>query len=106
MVNNVILVGRITSLGENIEHLEALGIPNTTELKVAVTRNYKNDQGEYETDFITCRLAGSIATNTLEYCKVGDVVGIKGRLENENDTKQTLIVIVEKITFLSSKKED
>ena len=38
-----------------------------------------------------------------EYCKKGDIVGVKGRLENVNDV---LIVKAEKITFLSSRTQD
>lgn len=34
-----------------------------------------------------------------EYCKVGDLVGVKGRIQSSN------ILVVEKVTFLSSKKE-
>ena len=50
-----------------------------------------------------------IAQRTSDYCKKGDLVGIKGRVETYNyDTehgrKYITEVIVEKITFLSSKK--
>ena len=50
-----------------------------------------------------------IAINTTEYCHSGDVVGIKGRLQNrsyedeENNKKYITEVIAEKVTFLSSK---
>lgn len=37
--------------------------------------------GEYETDFINCVLWDSVAKSTSEYCKKGDIVGIKGRLQ-------------------------
>jgi single-strand DNA-binding protein len=53
-------------------------------------------------------LWNNIAINTCEYCHVGDVVGIKGRLqtrsyEDENKEKKFIMeVIAEKVTFLSS----
>ena len=46
-------------------------------LTIGVPRPYKNDKGEYDTDFIQCKLWQGIARNTSEYCKKGDLVGIK-----------------------------
>ena len=66
----------------------------------------------YETDFIDCELWNAVANNTAEYCKKGDVIGVKGRLQtqlyNKEDgsTVKTTKVVAEKITFLSSKKEN
>ena len=51
-----------------------------------------------------------MATNTKEYCKKGDIVGVKGRIESrvyekDDEKKYTTEVIAEKITFLSSNKQ-
>ena len=72
-------------------------------------RNKKN--GEYESDFIRCILWDAIATSTSEYCKKGDIVGIKGRIqvtqyEQNNEKKYLTEVVAEKVTFLSSKKQE
>ena len=54
----------------------------------------------------------NIAENSATYCGKGDIVGVKGRVqsrtvEKEEGKKEYLIeIIAEKITFLSSKKED
>lgn len=53
----------------------------------------------------------SVAKSTVEYCKKGDIVGIKGRIqsnvvENENEKKYYFDVIAERVTFLSNKKEE
>ena len=61
----------------------------------------KNNERIYETDFIDCQLFGSVAKNTIEYCNTGDIVGVKGRLENHNNET---IIIADKLTFLTSKK--
>ncbi len=108
-MNNVVLVGRLTKDPE----ITTCKNPDTkkTVITVAVTRNYKNQDGIYETDFIRCVLWNAIASSTCEYCHKGDIVGIKGRLETsnyENDKKDRVYVtevIVEKITFLSSNAE-
>ena len=107
-MNNVVLVGRLTS---NPEVVDKSG-KKVISVNIAVSRNYKNSDGIYETDFIKCVLWNAIADATSEYCKVGDVVGIKGRLqssnyEDENGKKHyAMEVVAEKITFLSSKKTD
>ncbi len=69
--------------------------------KLAVPRSYKNENGEYETDFIPCVLWNTIAVSTCEYCKKGDLVGVKGRIQNIADKIE---IIAERVTFLSSKE--
>ena len=102
MLNQVILVGRIVKNPEIIENEE--GKKNCV-ITLAVPRSYKNADGEYETDFIDCKLWAGIAETTAEYCKKGDLVGIRGKIETTiNDDKKTTIIAAEKITFLSSSK--
>ena len=102
MLNQVILVGRLTKDLEvkELEDGRARGI-----LTLAIPRSYKNAEGEYETDFVECIVWDSIAKNTNEYCKQGDIIGVKGRLETvNNDDKYITNIIAEKVTFLSSRK--
>ena len=96
MLNQLIIVGRLT---KDIEFEE-----NKAKLTLACPRPFKNDDGMYDTDFIDCVLWNNLAKTTAEYCKKGDIVGIKGRLSKlpNEETK----VIAEKVTFLSSKKGD
>lgn len=96
MLNQVVLVGHLTIDPEIKERKECV-------ITLAVPRNFKNIDGEYETDFIPCRLYGNIAENTVEYCKKGDLIGIKGRVQS---TDNGIEIITEKVTFLSSKKAD
>lgn len=108
MLNQVILVGRLV---RNPEVKETENNGKLSRITLAVPRSYKNINGEYETDFIDCILWKNIAENTAEYCKKGDVVGVKGRLQSsvyEKDGQKiyTIELIGEKVTFLSSKKSD
>lgn len=108
MHNVVYLIGRLTedptlkSIGEEKDMLT---------INLAVQRSYKNENGIYETDFIRCILWNGIAKNTSEYCYKGDLVGVKGRLqtrkyEDENkEDKYITEVIVDKVSFLASKRE-
>lgn len=108
MLNQIILVGRLVKDVElKKEEEKKFAI-----MTLAIPRSYKNENGEYDTDFIDCILWNGIAENTSEYCRKGDVVGVKGRvqsrtIENEDGTKTNKIEIVaEKVTFLSSKKSE
>ena len=83
-----------------------------TNVTLAVPRSFKNSEGQYETDFISCVLWKGIAENTVEYCKKGDLVGIKGRIQSRNieideeTKKQVVEVVAEKVTFLSSRNKE
>ncbi len=108
-LNQVVLVGRLV---ENPTVTETENGKKYTFINLAVPRSFKSADGTYETDFIRCVLWNGIATNTSEYCQMGDVVGIKGRLQNRKyedaDKNQKYIteVIAERVTFLSSNKKD
>ena len=110
MLNQVVLVGRLAKNPEVIEHENN---KKRSSIDLAVSRGFKNKEGIYETDFIKCVLWNGIAENTCEYCKKGDVVGIKGRLQTRSyekgkEKKYITEVIAEKVTFLSkgNKKEE
>ena len=90
MLNQVVVVGRIYSMENG-------------ELVMAVPRSYKNENGEYDTDYIDVRLSDAIEKNVLTYCEKGDLVGVKGRLESDVNK---MFVVAEKVTFLSSRKKD
>lgn len=99
MLNQTVLVGRLT---KDIEVQEMEG-KKVAYITIAVQRSYKNEEGIYETDFVPVILWNAIATNVAEYCKKGDLVGVKGRTESDNNG---ICIVADKITFLSSKKED
>ena len=105
MLNQVVLVGRLTS---DLEAKELEDGKKVTNMTLAIPRSFKNADGEYETDFVECTLWNNIAENTAEYCKKGDIVGVKGRLQTSNYEKEDgskvfkLDVVAEKVTFLSS----
>lgn len=109
MLNQIVMVGRLVSDPELKETESGKKVSNLT---LAVPRSYKNENGEYDTDFVDCTLWTGVAESTAEYCKKGDLIGIKGRVqtdsyENSDGKKQkTMRVVAEKVTFLSSKSKD
>lgn len=109
MLNQVVLVGRLT---KNPEVIQTDSGPKRSIINIAVSRSFKNSAGLYESDFFNCILWNGIAENTCEYCKKGDIVGVKGRLQSseyddENGKRHFVTeVIAEKVTFLSSKTKE
>ena len=80
-MNRVVLIGRLT---------KDIDVRYTTTQKVvatfslAVTREFKNPQGEYETDFFNIVMWGKpaeLAGNTL---KKGNKIAIDGRIQNRS----------------------
>lgn len=108
MLNQFVIVGRLV---RDPELHETESGKKVTTITVAIPRSYKNSNGEYETDFIDCVLWAGVAQNTTEYCKKGDLLGIKGRVQSrivEKDAKKNYLIemIAEKITFLSNKSKN
>jgi len=107
MLNQIVIVGRLV---RDPELKKSEGGSDYTNITLAVPRSYKNVDGQYDTDFISCKLWDGIASNVNEYCKKGDLLGIKGRIETRNYEKDEKInyiteLIAEKITFLSSNRQ-
>ncbi len=108
MLNQVVLVGRLV---KDPELVESDSNKKMSRITIAIPRSFKNMNGEYESDFINCILWDSVAKSTVEYCKKGDIVGVKGRIqsrtvETDDEKKYYVDVVAERVTFLSNKKND
>ena len=107
MLNQIVLVGRLV---RKPELRESENNSKYAYITLAVPRSFKNANGEYDTDFIDCILWDAVASNTVEYCDKGDIVGVRGRIqsrkvEKEEEHKETIIdIICERISFLSSRQ--
>lgn len=100
MINQVVFIGRLVEKPE-IKELE--DEKKVCYITVAVSRSFKNEDGEYDTDFIKCTLWNGIADNASSYLNKGDVIGVKGRIQTTNEEME---IVAEKVTFLYSKKEE
>ena len=80
------------------------------QITLAVKRNFKNEDGIFDTDFITCSVWNIIADRVCEYCKKGDIVSVKARVQNNNyvDKEERPVYsyecIAEQVSFLQSSK--
>lgn len=101
MLNQVVAVGRITKVKGDGSSNEG----NVCTMTIAIPRNFRNEKGEYDSDFIDCLLKDQLAESSKQYCQEGDIVGVKGRLQKAESEKE-IKFIAEKITFLCSKEKD
>lgn len=99
-MNQVVLVGRLVNEPTIKEIKEGKKV---VLIKIAVNRNFKNEDGIYDTDIIPVILWNGVAEATLDYVHTGDVLGIKGRLQTTEDEVE---LVADKVTFLASKKKE
>ena len=85
MINNVVLIGRLTRDVELRYTPRNQAVGQST---LAVNRNFKNQNGEYDADFINCVIWGKLAENFANWTKKGNLVGITGRVQTRNYENQ------------------
>ncbi len=106
-MNKVALVGRLT---KDVE-LRGKEKKAFAKFTVAVNRPFKNENGDYDADFISCTAFGKTAEFVEEWFSKGDPIGITGRIqtgsyESKNgDTVYTTDVVVDSAEFVCSKKD-
>lgn len=77
-VNSVVLVGRLT---KDVDVQPTNNGGSMATFTIAVSRNYKNANGEYDTDFINCVAFNHSANYLNKYTSKGQVVAIIGQLQ-------------------------
>jgi len=107
MINNVVVVGRLTRAVDLRYTSNGTAYASFT---LAADRDFKNQNGERETDFINCVMWRKPAENLANYTKKGSLIGIEGRIQTRNyDNQQgqrvyVTEVLAEKFSFLESSK--
>ena len=85
MINNVVLVGRMTRDAELRYTPSNVAVAT---FSLAVNRNFKGANGERETDFINCVIWRQQAENLANWAKKGALIGITGRIQTRNYENQ------------------
>ena len=85
MINNVVLVGRMTRDAELRYTGNNTAVATFT---LAVNRNRKNENGEREADFINCVIWKQAAENLANWAKKGALIGITGAIQTRNYENQ------------------
>ncbi|HFU4085613.1 TPA: single-stranded DNA-binding protein [Streptococcus suis] len=85
MINNVVLVGRMTRDAELRYTPSNQAVATFT---LAVNRNFKNQNGEREADFVNCVIWRQQAENLANWVKKGALVGVTGRIQTRSYDNQ------------------
>ena len=86
MINNVVLVGRLT---RDVELRYTPSNQAVATFTLAVNRNFKNQStGEREADFINCVMWRKQAENLANWTKKGHLIGIIGRIQTRSYDNQ------------------
>ncbi len=107
MINNVVVVGRLTRAVDLRYTSNGTAYASFT---LATDRDFKNQNGERETDFINCVMWRKPAENLANYTKKGSLIGIEGRIQTRNyDNQQgqrvyVTEVLADRFHFLESSK--
>lgn len=108
-------MNKVIEIGRNTKDIELKTTPNgksVVTFSIAVKRTFKNADGEYDSDFLTCVAFGNTAETLSKYVKKGDLIGIEGRLQTRNYTdkegnnRYATEIVVDYIEFLQPKKQE
>lgn len=106
MINRVVLVGRLTR-DVDLRYTQA-GVA-VASFTLAVDRNYTNQAGTRDADFINCVIWRKSAETLANYAHKGSLIGLEGRLQSrsyENQQGQRVYVtevIVDNFSLLESR---
>lgn len=108
-MNKIILIGRLTQ-DPTCQYTQSQ--TPFTRNSIAVQRDFKNANGEYDTDFINIIAYRSLAELIVKHFNKGDRIGIVGSLQidkwqdQNGNTRYTPNVVVKEIEFLQDKKQE
>ncbi len=105
MMNRVILVGRITKDPEIKSTQSNIAVVTFT---LAVNRQFADQSGEKQADFIQCVVWRKQAENLARFVRKGALLGVEGRIqtrsyEADNGTRYVTEVVCDSVQFLESK---
>ncbi|MEB8401526.1 single-stranded DNA-binding protein [Enterococcus casseliflavus] len=106
MINNITLVGRLTKDPELRYTANGTGVATFT---LAINRNFTNQAGEREADFVQCVIWRKPAETLANYARKGTLLGVTGRIQTrsyDNQQGQRVYVtevVAENFQLLESK---
>ena len=105
-MNKVILIGRVT---KDIELKATTSGKSVATFTLAVNRDYKNAEGNYDADFINCKAFEQRAETISKYVHKGDRIYIEGKIRTNTYEDQNGIrryrteILAESMEMLSSR---
>ncbi len=95
MINNVVLVGRLTKDPDLRYTANGSAVSTFT---LAINRNFTNQSGNREADFINCVIWRKPAEALANYSRKGTLLGVTGRIQTRSyDNQQGIKVYVTEV---------
>ena len=108
-MNSFIGIGRLT---KDCELRYTTSNKAVASFSIAITRTFKNTEGEFEADFINCECWGQVAETLSKYTHKGDLIAVNGNIrtdkyqDSNGNNKTRKYILVNRVNFLSTKKSD
>lgn len=109
-MNKVLLLGRLCHTPE-IKYVGEKNIA-VTKFTLAVNRNYKNEQGEYDVDFINCEIWNRQAEIFTQYMTKGRLVYVEGKIKvdkymsTNGESKKNISINCDSFRFIDFKQNN
>ncbi len=106
-LNSVVLIGNLTRDPE-LRYTPS-GVPVCT-LRLAVSRNFPNQQGEVEADYFNVIVWRNQAEKCAEYLTKGRQVAVTGRLQSrswegaDGQKRSTVEIVADRVVFLGRRE--
>lgn len=108
MQNIVALSGRLT---KEVQYQQTQSGVSVARFTLAVQRNFKDKNGDYQADFINCVVFRGSADFANSYLNKGDLCNVTGRIQTrnfENDQGQKVFIteiVADQIQLISTGRE-
>lgn len=108
-MNHIVCKGRVVN---DIELKNLAEDKKVANFRIAIRRDYKNANGEYESDFFNCSAFGAKAQFLADYFKKGQEILLAGHLQNSQwetesgEKRVSTSIIVENVEFCGSKSNE
>ncbi|MGN1343313.1 MAG: single-stranded DNA-binding protein [Traorella sp.] len=109
MINNVVLVGRITRDPELRKTTNGNSVVSFT---LACNRRFQSQENGQQADFINCVAWNKAADNMANFVRQGDLLGVEGRIQTRNYKDQNdrtvyvTEVVCDNIQYLAKKRDN
>ena len=108
-MNKVELIGRLT---HDVEMRQTPNGVSLARFSIAVTRRFKNSNGEYDADFINCVAWRQTGEFIAKHFQKGSMIAVVGSIQSRswdgNDGKKQYAteVVVDEVYFTGAKKQN
>ena len=109
MLNIAAIVGR---LGKDPELRTTQSGKSVTSFSLAVQRPWKNQNGEYESDWIDVQAWGTTAEFICKYFQQGQLMAVSGRIQvrtykdGDGNNRKAVEIVAQDVSFCESRKKE